>query len=191
MEVKMSSATMKVAKFEIVRQLKKPAFWAAILIMPIFIGVIYFISFVLGSNAVDQNPTLDENTKVAITDDAGVLTSEVPYIINGDKEYGIEMVKNGEVDLYFYIPKDFVESKKAEFYHISEGLDILNFDANILKGILAQNVAMRINEVDAIALTGNFEIVDNKKEGIIWKQYFSHIILNPIEVNEYNEHTIF
>ena len=158
----MSSATMKVAKFEIVRQLKKPAFWAAILIMPIFIGVIYFISFVLGSNAVDQNPTLDENTKVAITDDAGVLTSEVPYIINGDKEYGIEMVKNGEVDLYFYIPKDFVESKKAEFYHISEGLDILNFDANILRGILAQNVAMRINEVDAIALTGNFEIVDNK-----------------------------
>ena len=64
--------------------------------------------------------------------------------------------------MYFYIPSDFVESKKAEFYHVSEGLDLFNFDANILKGILAQNAAARVDAVDVISLTGNFEIVDNK-----------------------------
>ncbi len=159
----MSNVALKVAKFEVLRQLKKPAFWAAILLMPLLIGFIYFISFTFGTENVDMNPTLDENTKMAITDDAGILGPEMSqYVINGDKEYGVEMVKNGEVDLYFHIPKDFVENKKVDFYHISEGLDIFNFDGNILKGILAQNAAMKVDPADVVALTGNFEIVDNK-----------------------------
>ena len=83
----MNSFTLKVAKFEIMRQLKKPAFWAATLLIPLLMGGIYFISFISSQN-VDQNPALDENTKVAITDDAGVFSSQATFIINGDKEYG-------------------------------------------------------------------------------------------------------
>ena len=158
----MSSAVGKVTKFEIVRQLKKPAFWAAILILPIMIGVIFLISFVAGSSSVETNPEIDENTTIAITDEAGILDPEMPYIINGGKDDGIEMVKNGDVELYYYIPADFAESKKAEFYHVSEELDLFNFDANILKSILAQNAATKVDEVDVIALTGNYEVVDNK-----------------------------
>ncbi|MBR0242497.1 ABC transporter permease [Candidatus Saccharibacteria bacterium] len=159
----MNNMIGKVAKFEIVRQLKKPAFWAAAILIPLFIGGIYFISFVFGSEDVNMNPTLDENTKMAITDEAGILGPEMgQYIINGDKEYGIQMVKNGEADLYFYIPADFVESKKVDFYHISEGLDLFNYDGNIIKGILAQNAAMKVAPVDVISLMGDFEVVDNK-----------------------------
>ena len=159
----MRSATLKVARFEIMRQLKKPAFWAATLLIPLLIGGIYLISFI-SSQSVEQNPTIDENTKIAITDAAGILPSDAPYVINGDKEYGKEMVKNGEVDLYFYIPADFAESKKAEFYHISEGLDIFNNDGNILKGILLQNATERVSVLDGLALTGGYEIVDNKMD---------------------------
>lgn len=160
---KMRSATLKVARFEIMRQLKKPAFWAATLLIPLLIGGIYLISFI-SSQSVEQNPTIDENTKIAITDAAGILPSDAPYVINGDKEYGKEMIKNGEVDLYFYIPADFAESKKAEFYHISEGLDIFNNDGNILKGILLQNATERVSVLDGLALTGGYEIVDNKMD---------------------------
>ena len=88
----MNSYILKVAKFEIMRQLKKPAFWAATLLLPLLIGGIYFISFI-SSQSVETNPTIDENTKIAITDDAGVFSEDAPYIINGDKEYGIELVK--------------------------------------------------------------------------------------------------
>ncbi|MBQ6460935.1 ABC transporter permease [Candidatus Saccharibacteria bacterium] len=157
----MNKNILKVAKFEIVRQLKKPAFWAATLLIPLLIGFIYFISFI-SAQSVDTEVHFDENTKIAITDDAGILDSNVPYIINGDKEYGIEMVKNGEVDLYFYIPADFAESKKAEFYHISEGLEIFNTDGNIIKVILSQNSASRVDELDVIALSGDYEVVDKK-----------------------------
>ncbi len=159
----MRSATLKVARFEIMRQLKKPAFWAATLLIPLLIGGIYLISFI-SSQSVEQNPTIDENTKIAITDAAGILPIDAPYVIDGDKEIGKEMVKNGEVDLYFYIPADFAESKKAEFYHISEGLDIFNNDGNILKGILLQNATERVSVLDGLALTGGYEIVDNKMD---------------------------
>ena len=157
----MNKNIIKVAKFEIIRQLKKPAFWAATLLLPLLIGVVYFISFI-SAQSVDTEVHFDENTKIAITDDAGIFASETPYLINGDKDYGIEMIKNGEVDLYFYIPADFAETKKAEFYHISEGLDIFNTDGGILKMLLAQNSAARVDELDVIALSGGYEVVDHK-----------------------------
>ena len=82
----MNSPILKVAKFEVVRQLKKPSFWASILLMPLLIGFIYFISFTFGSEEVNTNPTIDENTTLAITDDAGILAANTPSVINGDKE---------------------------------------------------------------------------------------------------------
>lgn len=157
----MNNQISKVARFEIVRQLKKPAFWVATLLIPAMIGLIYFVSFIT-STRVEEEPTFDENTKIAITDEAGVLSKKTPYLIQGDKSDGIDKVKNGEADLYFYIPADFAESKKAEFYHISEGLEIFNNDASVLKTILAQDAASRVDELDVIALTNGYEIVDNK-----------------------------
>lgn len=157
----MSSFTWKVAKFEIIRQLKKPAFWAATLLIPLLIGGIYFISFI-SSQDVDTTPEVRDDMKIAITDDAGVFSGQAPYLINGDKEAGVEMVKNGETDIYFYIPADFVETKKAEFYHISEGLEIFNFDGNILKSLLMADASTRVSPEDIIALTGGFEIEDKK-----------------------------
>ena len=157
----MNKSISKVAKFEVVRQLKKPAFWAATLLLPLMIGVIYLISFISASS-VDTEVHFDENTKIAITDEAGILSPGVPYIIDGGREQGKEMVRNGEVDLYFYIQADFAESKKAEFYHVSEGLEIFNTDGDILKIILSQNSASRVDELDVLALTGGYEIVDNK-----------------------------
>ena len=157
----MNNYTFKVVKFEIIRQLKKPAFWAVTLLLPLLIGGIYFISFI-STKDINQEPTIDENMKIAIIDEAGVFSEQAPFIINGDKEYGIEKVKNGEVDLYFYIPEDFTETKKAEFYHISEGLEIFNFDGNILKSLMIQDAATRVDELDILALTSGYEIVDNK-----------------------------
>lgn len=157
----MNSFTWKVARFEIVRQLKKPAFWAATLLIPLLIGGIYFISFV-SSQGVDENPELKEDTKIAITDEAKVFSSQAPFIVDGNKEQGKEMVTNGEVDLYFYIPENFLETKQAEFYHISEGIEMFNFDANILKSLMAQDASKRVNPADIIALSGQFEIIDKK-----------------------------
>ncbi|MBR3414999.1 ABC transporter permease [Candidatus Saccharibacteria bacterium] len=157
----MNNHTFKVMKFEIMRQLKKPAFWAATLLLPLLIGGIYLISF-LSSQNVNKDPTLSEDIKIAITDEAGVFSENTPFVIKGDKEQGIEMIKNGEVKLYYYIPKDFAETKKAEFYHVSEGLDLFNNDNKILKSLLLNDASTKVSDLDRLALTGNFEITDYK-----------------------------
>lgn len=159
--MKLSSNVFKVAKFEIVRQLKKPVFWAATLLLPLLIGGIYFISFIT-SQDVDTNPDIKDDMKIAVTDRAGVLSENVPYLIEDGKEKGVEKVIDGEVDYYFYIPQDFLETKKIEFYHISEGLDIFNYDGNIIKSLLLQDAATRVQPEDVVALTGGFEVNDNK-----------------------------
>ncbi len=162
MEVKMSNPIKTVVKFEVVRQLKKPSFWIAVLFMPIFIGVVFAISFFAGADSVDTTPEISEDTVVAITDDAGVLPKENPFSKYTTEEDGIEAVKKGEVDLFFYIPKDFLETKKAEFYHISEGLEIFNFDGNYLKAILSQYSRQKVDPIDAMTIAGEYEINDNK-----------------------------
>ncbi|MBR5939032.1 ABC transporter permease [Candidatus Saccharibacteria bacterium] len=153
----------RVMRFEIVRQLKKPSFWVSILLVPVLMGILFLVSFLAGSEAEKSSSAVDYGeTKIAITDDAGVLPSSMPFVINGDEEYGKEMIKNGEADLYFYIPSDFAESKKAKLYHVSEGLELFNNDSAVLKAILAEVAASKVSSLDATMLTGEFEIEDNK-----------------------------
>jgi len=162
MEVKMSKNPLwMVTKFEFIRQVKKPSFWATILLIPLMVVGIMAIS-ILTSGGKNTTPTLDENTKVAITDEAGILPDSMPIKTNIKKEEGRKKVVDGDLDLYFYIPADFKDTKKVEFYHISEGLEIFNYDGQAVKGILNQAVSPKFSELDVIALTGNFEVEDNK-----------------------------
>lgn len=158
----MNSPIKTVIKFEIIRQLKKPSFWIAVLFMPILIGVVFLISFFAGMDNVDTTPEISEDTTVAITDDAGILPKDNPFNRYETEAEGVEAVKKGETELFFYIPKDFLETKKAEFYHISEGLEIFNFDGNYLKVILNQYSRQRVDAIDAMAIAGEYEIKDNK-----------------------------
>lgn len=157
----MSNPVWKVTKFEFIRQIKKPSFWATILLIPLMVVGIMAISLLTSSDK-SSTPTLDENTKVAITDKAGILPDGMPIKASYTKDEGREKVVNGEVDLFFYIPADFKDTKKVDFYHISEGLEIFNFDGQAIKGILNQAVSPKFSELDVLALTGNFEVTDNK-----------------------------
>ncbi|MBQ8985280.1 ABC transporter permease [Candidatus Saccharibacteria bacterium] len=157
----MSNSLLKVVKFEFIRQIKKPSFWATIILIPLLVVGMMAISF-MTSGGVKANPTLDENTKVAITDEVGILPKEMPIVVDYTREEGKNKVIDKELDLYFYIPADFKESKKVDFYHISEGLEIFNNDGQAIKGILNQAVASEFDVVDVLALTGQFDVVDNK-----------------------------
>ncbi|MBR3270255.1 ABC transporter permease [Candidatus Saccharibacteria bacterium] len=157
----MSNPLWTVTKFEFIRQVKKPSFWATILLIPLMVVAMFVISM-LTANGVDANPTLSEDTKFAIADDAGILPEGMPIKANITKEEGRQKVVDGELDLFFYIPADFKDTKKVDFYHISEGLELFNMDGQAIKGILNQAVAPKFDELDVMALTGQFEVNDNK-----------------------------
>ena len=157
----MSNPLWTVTKFEFIRQVKKPSFWATIILIPVMVIGMFVISMLVSGKASDPTE-VDENTKIAITDQASIFPASTPMVENITKEQGIEKVKNGEIDLYFYIPSDFAENKKVDFYHISEGLELFNMDGQIIKTLLSQAVSSRFSDIEVAALTGNFEVTDNK-----------------------------
>ncbi|MDO5475345.1 MAG: ABC transporter permease [Candidatus Saccharibacteria bacterium] len=148
-----------VTKFEIIRQLKKPSFWLSVLLIPAFFGLIAAISY-FGSKDIDDmaSDTSGEDTRIAIVDEAGVLPKENPFMLYETKDEGIEAVKNDEIDLFYYIPADFAEAKKVEFYQVSEGLHLFDSSAETIKGILSSFVASTLPEKDTLAITGGYEI---------------------------------
>lgn len=157
----MSKTVRKIVKFEIVRQLKKPSFWISALIMPMVIGASVLVSY-LAVPKEEPEAKLDEDTTVAILDEAGVLPEENPFNLYTDREEAIEAVKKGELDLFFHVPADFAETKKAEFYHLSEELGLFDFDSYALKGILSQYNSQKLTPLEIIAVTGDFEVNENK-----------------------------
>ncbi|MBR3322276.1 ABC transporter permease [Candidatus Saccharibacteria bacterium] len=156
----MNKSTLKVAKFEIMRQVKKWSFWLAVLAMPVLIGVGLLISVLV--SAPQEAPTVDESTKIAITDEAGILPKDNPFNLYETKEAGIEAVKEEKIDLYYYIPADFVETKKAEAYRIQDGLGLFDQQTEALKAILAEYVKNEVTDLETLALTGGYTIDDIK-----------------------------
>lgn len=164
-----------VVKFEVVRQLKKPSFWVSLLLIPVLllgvIGLSALSSYMVETNIEDQM-TKTSDTKVAITDKAGivadaVLAENVTKLDNKDE--GIEKVKNGEIDEYYYIHEDFVESKKVEAY-IKRDKDASLFSgtaANFTAGILSASAATRVAPEDIIILTNsvNTEVTTFDEKG--------------------------
>lgn len=157
----MNKALLSVVKFEFIRQIKKPSFWATILLIPLMVVAMFAISM-LTSKDSHSDVKLNEDTKVAITDEAGVMPKENPMLVNYSEEEGKQKVVSGETDLFFYIPADFKDTKTVSFYHVSEGLELFNMDGQAIKGILNQSVAPKFKDLDVLALTGSFEVKDNK-----------------------------
>ena len=156
----MSKPTFKVAKFEITRQLKKASFWVAILAMPIIIGVGLLISVL--ASAPKEAPKVEDDIKIAITDEAGILPKDNPFNLYATRDEGIEAVKENKVELYYYIPADFVETKKVESYRVQDGLGLFDQQQEALKGILTSYVKDEVTELEDLALTGGYIINDNK-----------------------------
>ncbi|MBP5512028.1 ABC transporter permease [Candidatus Saccharibacteria bacterium] len=154
-----------VVKFEITRQLKKPSFWISLLLIPIvmigIIGLSALSGYMAESSAEEQLAKANENV-IAITDEAGVLADAVlnEAIIKVDsKDEGIEKVKKGEVGEYYYIPADFVETKKAEGY-LKQTDDTSLFSASSanLRNVLMASASTRVDAKDIVILTNSVNV---------------------------------
>ena len=103
-----------VYKFEVTRTLKKPSFWISILALPLLLAVIFGISFLSGMSASDSEETVTESTttdfSIAITDDSHLISQQLIDQLGirtiDNKEQGVDMVRNSQIDAYFYYPAD-------------------------------------------------------------------------------------
>ncbi|HJP81247.1 MAG TPA: ABC transporter permease [Candidatus Saccharimonadales bacterium] len=115
-----------VIRFETTRTLKKKSFWIAALSFPIiavFIGLIVFFS---NKTTDEQAASLaKEKYSIGITDESGIipkqLASQVSAKVYTDKQLGVDAVKSGQLDAYFFYPKDITKSS-VEVYGKEVGL---------------------------------------------------------------------
>lgn len=114
-----------VFRFEVSRQLKKKSFWIVSLLFPIMFGVIAGIIYF--SNQATNDASKDaakQNFSIVVTDDSGLVSQELlkkADIKTVTKQQGIDDVKNGHIDAYFYYPKN-LQKDGIEVYAKDVGL---------------------------------------------------------------------
>ena len=115
-----------VMRFEIVRTLKKKSFWIMAVGFPIMFAAIFGIIFMSNQATSDAAKDLEKQKfSIAVTDDSGLIKPEYLVAVNAttvaNKQVGIEAVKTGRYDAYFYYPAN-LAAQAVEVYGKEAGL---------------------------------------------------------------------
>ena len=115
-----------VMRFEIVRTLKKKSFWIMAVGFPIMFAAIFGIIFMSNQATSDAAKDLEKQKfSIAVTDDSGLVKPEYLAAVNAttvaSKQVGIEAVKTGKYDAYFYYPAN-LAAQAVEVYGKEAGL---------------------------------------------------------------------
>lgn len=115
-----------VFSFEVMRTLKKKTFWITALSFPVVIGMVFAIIY-FSSQATEQASldTVNQKFSLAITDNSHVIAPQLIDQLKAktldNKQQGIDEVKAGKLDAYFYYPAD-LSKNKVEVYAKDVGL---------------------------------------------------------------------
>lgn len=144
-----------VFRFEVVRILKKKSFWLSILAFPVLIvgvfGIIFLSNMQSEKNAADL---AQQKFSIGITDESKLLTQATKDSVSAEpidnKNDGIDKVKSGQIDAYFYYPSNLAENK-VEVYGKSIGIFENSRYGTVAKSLLKQSIAEKTSP-DVIAV---------------------------------------
>jgi ABC-2 type transport system permease protein len=138
-----------VFRFEIIRTLKKKSFWIMSLAFPIIIAAVFAIIF-FSNQATSKAAatTQKQHFSLAVTDESHIITpsllSEIHAQTVSSKQDGINEVKSGKLDAYFYYPSN-VSKQTVEVYAKDVGLfDNSRYQA-VAQALLDQSVAHTVD----------------------------------------------
>lgn len=147
-----------VYKFEVIRTLKKKSFWIMALAFPLMMFAIFGIIMASNKATEDAANKMKEATfSIQLTDESHVISPAIIAATKAttvaDKQTGIDAVKNGAVDAYFYYPAD-ITKDKVEVYGKEIGIfDNGRYDS-VAKALLEQSVTTSVNSNIATILKG-------------------------------------
>lgn len=103
-----------IINFEVFRALKKKSFWIASIAPLIFILVVLGVEYVstksAAANAVQQEQAFSATAKIGEFDESGLVSQQLVaaqhITVEPSEDAGIAAVKSGELDAFFYYPKD-------------------------------------------------------------------------------------
>jgi ABC-2 type transport system permease protein len=137
-----------VIRFEVTRTLKKPSFWLMALGFPVMMAAIFGVVFLSNQATMDAADKLkDQKFSIAVADESGIIKPEVLNAVNAElvatRAQGIEKVQSGQVEAFFYYPKDLATHPVEVF-----GEDIGVFDnsrySSVATMLLDQSVSGQV-----------------------------------------------
>lgn len=144
--------------FEVLRTLKKKSFWIMALAFPVAMAAIFGIVYLSNKTTQDvANKMKDATFSIQITDETHLLSTQVLAAVKAtvpvSKQAGIDAVKAGRVDAYFYYPAN-LSSDKIEVYAKDVGLfDNGKYDS-VARALLSQSVSTTVSPNVAAVLSG-------------------------------------
>ena len=159
---------LKVVRFEVVRNIKKPSFWVAAVLIPIGFAIYIAIAGLVGQNASQtiESGTDTTDKKLAYYDASGYLKIDTFKNAKGedqklekydDKEKGIADVKNHTIDVLYSIDKDFATTKKVTIYTKPEEATLVDNYSNPIRTLLAATAYEQVDELNVAVISNTIE----------------------------------
>lgn len=158
------SRIKEIIRFEVVRSLKKPSFWIAAILIPVGFALYIGFAALVGYNAGEamEAGTNTTDLKLGYYDESEYLKQT--KFINADekeqtleaqesKDAGIAAVKDKKIDVFYYIGKDFAESKKVEIYTKPDNASITDDYSAPIRNLLATTAATNVDAIDFTVIT--------------------------------------
>ena len=145
-----------VIRFEVVRTLAKPRFWAATLFIPALIGIVFAL---VASSSASTSTAADQQAKAHLdfeySDASGLVNPAIAEAAGGhpqpDVEQGIAKVKAGQLDAFFAYPED-PSKQTIEITAIDVGMfDNGKYDA-VARSVLKASVMRKIGDPKLAAI---------------------------------------
>ena len=135
-----------VIRFEIVRTIKKKSFWIMAIGFPLMFAAIFGIIFLSNEATRNASKNLEKQKfSIALTDESHLIKPQYLAALNAtnltSKQEGIDAVKAGKYDAYFYYPHD-VTNQPIEVYGKEAGI----FDNGKYAGVATNLLKLSANE---------------------------------------------
>lgn len=151
-----------VFNFEVVRTLKKKTFWISALSFPVIMGLIFTVVFFSNQATLDAVEAIEKQEfSIGIKDDTSLIAEPIKTALGvesiDDVSTGIEMVKKGQIDAFFYYPSNLAE-KGVEVHGQNVGIfNNSRYDA-VAKALLTQSVSTTVDDNVKTVLGDSFAV---------------------------------
>ena len=157
-----------VIKFEVLRAIKKPTFWIALLAVPLIYGGLFFLGKMSGEQVIQNAEKLArEEFSFEIMDESGILTPQTIESIGGkisnNKTESIEKVKSEKLNAFYFIPEK-IDQQKVEIYGKFEGVNQSGKYSAVISNLLKNSSLETVNPNKLAAINETF-----KKEETLFK----------------------
>jgi len=155
-----------VAQREYKKIVRKPSFWIATLLLPLFIGVVSYISGYSAERAEQQIREQVENAQaILIVDEAKLISDALiaePLQRSNSLKEAMEQAKAGQVDATIYYPKDIASTQRIEVHAKDVGLIGRGRFNDVAQNLLKQSILLKIGDPALIALYNTDLNVDTR-----------------------------